>query len=209
MPPFRQLCLFFAQKYIRISMKRNNQLLTVFILMIVISALYRALPFESRPVWLGGPQLAMALFAGSIIRNRKWAFALPIFSMLLSDALMQILYVSGQSPYPGFYGGQLLNYVFISSLVVVGFFVNKTRLASILTGVVAAPTLFFLLSNFSVWVSGRGYHRAKTFAGLIQCYADGLPFYGYSLMTMAVFSTALFGAYHLLETSKAARSTTA
>ncbi len=190
-------------------MKRNSQLLTVFILMIVISALYRALPFESRPIWLGGPQLAMALFAGSIIRDRKWAFALPIFSMLLSDALMQILYVSGQSPYPGFYVGQLLNYAFIGSLVVVGFFVNRKRLASIVTGAIAAPTLFFLLSNFAVWVSGGGYHRSKTFAGLVQCYADGLPFYGYSLMTMGVFSTVLFGAYRLLETGKATRSSAA
>lgn len=190
-------------------MKRNSQLLTVFILMIVISALYRALPFESRPVWLGGPQLAMALFAGSIIRDRKWAFALPIFSMLLSDTLMQILYVTGQSSYAGFYGGQLLNYVFISSLVVIGFFVNKNKLSSILTGVVAAPTFFFLISNFAVWVSGGGLHRSKTFAGLMQCYTDGLPFYGYSMMTMAVFSTIFFGAYKLLSQNKATSSSAA
>lgn len=178
-------------------MKNNNQLFIIFGILILVSALYRVIPFEMRPLWLGSPQLAMAIFAGSIIKDRKWAFALPIFSLLISDVVMQVLYINGITEYAGFYKGQLLNYAFIALLVVIGFFVNARKVGSILTGMVAAPTFFYLISNFAVWVSGGGLHRPKTLPGLLQCYADGLPFYGYSLAAMAVFGTALFGGYAL------------
>jgi hypothetical protein len=58
---------------------------------------------------------------------------------------------------------------------------NVGRIAA---GAVIAPTVYFLLSNFQVWIGGGGYNRPKTFEGLLQCYADGLPFYkGYLLGT--------------------------
>jgi hypothetical protein len=181
-------------------MKNNTQLVVLLTILIAISAIYRVIPFDARPVWLGGPQLAMALFAGSIVKDRKWAFAIPLFSMLISDFLIQALYTAGVVIYPGFYQGIFVNYMFILSLTVVGFFVNHKKAGSVLAGMVAAPTIYFLLSNFAVWVSGGGLQRPKTLGGLFQCYADGLPFYGYSLMTMAIFGTALFAGYMLLQT---------
>jgi hypothetical protein len=183
-------------------MKSSRQLTAIFAVLIAISALYRVIPFESRPVWLGAPQLALALFAGSIIKNRSWAFAVPLVSLLLSDILMQVLHSAGITPgYPGFYGGQLFNYGLISLLTVIGFFVNSQKAVSIISGMFAAPTFYFLLSNFGVWAWGGGYQRAKTFGGLMQTYADGIPFYGYSLMTMAVFGTLLFAGYRLFAAS--------
>jgi hypothetical protein len=187
-------------------MKRSSQLFTFFAVLIAISALYRVIPFESRPVWLGAPQLALALFAGSVIKNRKWAFAVPLISLLVSDILMQILHSAGITPgYPGFYEGQIFNYVLITLLTVVGFFVNSRKVISIVSGMFAAPTLFFLVSNFGVWAANGGLQRAKTFTGLMQCYADGIPFYGYSLLTMVVFGALLFGGYALFAGSPVAR----
>ncbi len=178
-------------------MKRNSQLILLFGILISISAIYRVIPFDSRPVWLGGPQLAMALFAGSVIKNRKWAFAIPLFSMLLSDLIIEALYLNGAVMYPGFYSGQFTNYLLITLLTVVGFFVNHQKAGSVLAGMLTVPSIYFLLSNFVVWASNGGYQRPKTFTGLMQCYADGLPFYGYSLLTMAVFGTVLFAGYKL------------
>jgi hypothetical protein len=191
-------------------MKRNNQFFFFFIAIIVLSAVYRVIPFESRPVWLGAPQLALALFAGSVIKNRKWAFAVPLISLLLSDILMQVTHAAGLTPhYPGFYAGQFINYGLIALLTVVGFFVRPKQISSIIGGMVTAPTLYFLLSNFAVWVSGGGYMRPKTFGGLMQCYADGIPFYGYTLLSMAVFGFVLFGTYHLLQKAIASRTAAA
>jgi hypothetical protein len=177
--------------------------------MVVLSALYRVIPYDMRPEWLGSPQLALALFAGSVVSARKWAFALPMASLFLSDVLMQVLYVNELSAFPGFYQGQLLNYGFIALLVVIGFFVNHRKPAQILSGIIATPTLFFLLSNFAVWVSGGGYNRAKTIRGLLHCYADGLPFYGFSLVSMAIYSIVLFAGYHLYSLNVSAKKVTA
>lgn len=180
-------------------MKSSNRLITIFAFLIAISALYRVIPFESRPVWLGAPQLALALFAGSVIKNRTWAFAVPLISMLLSDILMQVLHSAGLTPgYPGFYAGQFFNYALICLLTVVGFFVDNQKVTSVVSGMFATPTLFFLLSNFGVWAWGGGLHRAKNAGGLLQTYIDGLPFYGYSLLTMAVFGTLFFAGYQLI-----------
>ena len=178
-------------------MKRSSQLILLFALLIGVSAIYRVIPFDSRPIWLGGPQLAMALFAGSIVKDRKWAFAVPLFSMLISDLIIEAFYKTGVVIYPGFYRGMFINYVFITLLTTVGFFVNHKKVGSVLAGMVAAPTIYFLLSNFAVWISNGGLQRPKTFTGLIQCYADGIPFYGYSLLTMAVFGTVLFAGHAL------------
>jgi hypothetical protein len=69
----------------------NRSVALVFALLIAICTIYRIIPYEMRPEWLGAPQLALAVFAGSVIKNRKVAFLLPLASMLVSDVLMQIL----------------------------------------------------------------------------------------------------------------------
>jgi hypothetical protein len=176
-------------------MKLNRHNLLVLLMMIVTAALYRALPYDSRPFWLGAPQLAMAIFAGSVVANRKWAFAFPIISMLLADVVMQIMHTYSPSMTPGFYKGQWLNYLIIASITVIGFFTSSRKASQIFGALLAGPTVFFLLSNFSVWAGGGGLGRAKTTAGLLQCYVDGLPFYYNSLMGTLIFGAVLFGIY--------------
>ncbi|MES2648422.1 MAG: DUF6580 family putative transport protein [Bacteroidota bacterium] len=183
-------------------MNFNRNTLLAFALLIMATALYRVVPYDMRAGWLGAPQFAMALFAGSVIKSRKWAFALPVFSMLISDIVMQVLHYYNPGLMPGFYSGQLLNYLLIASLTVIGFFINRRKLVEIGAGILAAPTVYFLLSNFIVWAGSGGWQRSKTFAGLIQCYADGLPFYKLHLLGTAVWSIVLFGLFQLVAQSR-------
>jgi hypothetical protein len=67
----------------------------------------------------------MALFGGSVIKDKRWAFALPIFSMFLSDLLYQALYNAGMTTIPGFYAGQFTNYVLFAGITVLGFMIRK------------------------------------------------------------------------------------
>ncbi|MCU0395152.1 MAG: hypothetical protein MUF29_04540, partial [Chitinophagaceae bacterium] len=93
----------------------NRNVALIFAMMVLVATAYRIVPYTARPEWLGAPQLAMAIFAGSVIKDRKWAFALPLFSMLISDMVMQGLHLMNSSYFPGFYKGQFLNYVLILS----------------------------------------------------------------------------------------------
>src|SRR5690349_690322 len=90
------------------TMKMKKSVLLAFSLLILASSLYRVWP--DRPFGFA-PQWAMALFAGAVIKDKKWAFLLPLVSMLVSDTLYQILYNNGVSQIWGFYGGQWLNYL--------------------------------------------------------------------------------------------------
>jgi len=79
-----------------------------------------------------------------------------------------------------------------------GFLLKKGKPFQVLAASLATPTTFFLVSNFMVWSGGGGLNRPKTVEGLIQCYADAIPFYGNSLIATVVFSAILFGGYYLL-----------
>lgn len=57
---------------------------------------------------------------------------------------------------------------------------------------VGASIIFYLLSNFGVWMGGMMY--PKTFTGLIACYVAALPFFGMSLAANLIFSGVMFGA---------------
>jgi hypothetical protein len=176
-------------------MKLNKHTLLSFIILVVLAALYRAIP--GRP-WGFAPQFAMAIFGGAVIADKKLAFVLPLLSLLISDVLYELLYVNGLSEIKGFYEGMWVNYLLFGSLTIIGFFIQPSKIGSIAKGVVAAPTFFFLISNLVTWLGNGGYQRGKTFSGLMQTYIDGIPFYNNSLVATLVFSLFLFGTYNIL-----------
>lgn len=148
--------------------------------------------------WGFAPQIAMAIFGGAVIRDRKLAFLLPLLSMFISDALFEYIHRFHNGKMAGFYEGQLTNYVLFALMTFFGFFARNLNILRIGLASLAAPTAFFILSNFFVWASATGgYKRPMTFDGLMQCYNDGLPFYYGSLAAGVFFSAILFGGYFL------------
>jgi hypothetical protein len=172
-------------------MKWNKSLFLTFGLLILASSLYRI--WDGRPFGFM-PQIALAIFGGAVIKNKKYSFLVPLLSMFLSDALYQVLYVNGLSKIPGFYEGQVTNYILFLSLTVFGFFARSFRALPIAAASLAAPTVYFLVSNLLVFTGGGGYGRTS----LLACYADGLPFYGWSLVSTLLFSAVFFGTYVLV-----------
>lgn len=182
-------------------MKINRSLIIALSLTLVLSVLYRVMP--NRPFGFA-PQIAIALFSGALfVKDKKWAFLMPVLSMFLSDLLYQVLYMNGLSSIQGFYSGQWVNYLLFTGLTLFGFLVRTNKVSGVFTAALSAPTAYFLLSNFLVWTGGGGWQRPKTFAGLMQCYADGFPFYANSLMATVIFAAILFGGYYLLHNSPA------
>jgi hypothetical protein len=176
-------------------MKSSKNIVWSFVILVIIAALYRIIP--GRPFGFA-PQWAMAVFAGAVIRDKKWAFIIPVLSMFISDLLYQLLYMAGLTDMQGFYEGQWQNYLLFTLLVFIGMAIRTVNVLQITIASVAAPTLYFLVSNFLVWASNgttRGLDRPKTFDGLMLCYADGIPFYRMSILATLVFSAILFGGY--------------
>ena len=180
-------------------MKIDKSIIVSFVLLVIMASLYRIMP--GRPLGFA-PQIAMALFSGSIIKDKKYSFLMPLFSMLLSDIIYEVLFSLQLSSIQGFYSGQWINYVLILSITVIGFAVNKSKWFSILAGSVAGVLFYFVASNFAVWIGGglglNNLPYPKTIDGLSACLAAGLPFLKGSLYATLFFSTVFFGSYFLI-----------
>ncbi len=180
-------------------MKIDKSIIGSFVLLVVIASLYRIMP--GRPLGFA-PQIAMALFSGSIVKDKKFSFLLPILSMLVSDVIYEVLFRFNISSIAGFYNGQLINYVLFAAVTVIGFLIRKEKWMQIAAGSVAGATFYFILSNFVVWIGGglalNNLPYAKTWEGLITCYAAAVPFYIGSLYATLFFSAILFGGYYFI-----------
>ena len=65
-------------------------------------------------------------------------------------------------------------------------------LISRMSGALIGALIFFIVTNFGVWVSGMyGY----TFSGLITCYLLAIPFFAYSLISTLFFSAIFESGY--------------
>ncbi|GAC1705427.1 MAG: hypothetical protein NVS9B7_10900 [Flavisolibacter sp.] len=117
--------------------------------------------------------------------------------MFISDIFFEVLYHYGFSPYGGFYVGQLTNYALMAAVVLIGFYARNLKPQRIIIATLAAPTFYFLLSNFLIWINGAGFNRPKTFSGFLMCYQDAIPFFRSGLSNTIVFSALFFGVYFL------------
>ena len=185
------------------SMKINVRLI---MFTVVLIALATACKFFFGPDlnWSGfSPVIAIALFAGLIMKQKDMSFMLPLLALFISDAVIQFLYSQDLFPYAGFYNGQWKNYLILMGATLLGWVLKGRSNSSLIVGAIAAPTVFFLLSNFMVWTGSSEAIYAKSFSGLMTCYEAALPFYKNSLIATLVFLPVILLAYNYLTKKKA------
>lgn len=152
-------------------------------LLIVLGVTCRLVPHPIQMVPLG----AIALYAGARLPKR-WAFAVPIVMMALADVILD----HGRlAPFLSI--GRWVNYGSLLMIVAMGRIHGGqvgpvTRVGMTLAG----SSLFFLISNFMVWVTQGGFSYPLTFQGLMATYAAGIPFFRNQAMADLVAMSALF-----------------
>jgi len=127
---------------------------------------------------------AIALFGGVYFTRKSYALLLPFAALLISDLFL------------GFH--HLMFSVYLSFALVVGLGVlikNNVKYYTVLGGAIGAAVLFFILTNFAVWVSTPYY--TKDLVGLIQCYTLAIPFFFNGLLGDVFYSTVMFGSLYV------------
>jgi hypothetical protein len=185
-------------------MKINGRLI-VFTLVLVVLAAACKYWFGPNLNWSGfSPVIAVALFSGMILKQKDISFIFPLAALLLSDLVIQLLYEQNMFPYPGFYSGQWKNYaILLLAGTLTGWIIKGRSYKSLVLGGIAAPTVFFLVSNFNVWLSQEVVY-SRDFSGLVNCYEAALPFYRNSLVATLVFLPVILFSYNYLTRQKAA-----
>ncbi len=183
-------------------MKTNGRLILFTIILVALATACKYF-FGPELSWSGfSPVIAIALFSGMIIRQKNMSFILPLLALLISDAAIQFLYSQDLFPYAGFYKGQWLNYLILLTATLIGWTLKGRKYSGIFAGALAAPTVFFLVSNFLVW-TGSQITYTKDFNGLMNCYEAGLPFYRNSLIATMLFLPVILFSYNYLTRKKA------
>ncbi len=75
-------------------------------------------------------------------------------------------------------------------MLVIGLISNyfKSSLIKRISGSLIGALIFFVITNFGVWVLGSyGY----TLSGLINCYILAIPFFTYSIISTLLFSSII------------------
>ena len=131
---------------------------------------------------------ALALFAGTYCAKfSKWWLLAPMAAMVVSDIFI------------GTYDLRIMVAVYGSFLAVafIGVILaRRKRVGSILLSSVVASILFYITTNFAVWMFGTLY--PLTFEGLIASYVMALPFFRNTLLGDLFYVTAFFGAYEFV-----------
>lgn len=136
------------------------------------------------------PVYAALLFGGVYLKKRD-SIWFPVVLLAASDILLNTLVYS--TP---FHWAQSANWVGFAAIAMIGWWLQKRISAkNVLAASVAGPTVFFVISNFAVWL-GTGMYP-PTLGGLGACFVAAVPFYGNSLASGVLFSGILFGAYEL------------
>lgn len=146
--------------------------------MIIGGALMRLLPHAPN----FAPIAAIALF-GSVYLNKRYALILPIAAMFISDIFL------------GFHDTMLYVYGAFLLTGIMGLWLRKHKnVLNILGSALASSVLFFLITNFGVWVQGM---YARDLSGLVQSYVMAIPFFKNTLLGNLFYTGVFFGSYEL------------
>ncbi|MGB2601091.1 MAG: DUF6580 family putative transport protein [Candidatus Omnitrophota bacterium] len=146
-------------------------------ILILIGFLLRLVPHMPNMA----PVAAIALFAGAYLDKRivPWV---PLAIMMISDLII------------GLHGVFLYTWGAFILVGFIGMWLKERRTpANILGATVVSALLFFVITNFGVWIAWY----PRTLDGLVMCYIKAIPFLRNTMAGNIVFAAVLFGSYEL------------
>jgi hypothetical protein len=167
---------------------RTSEVGPILYFYVLAAGLLRILPHP----WNLTPVGAMFLFSAATFRSRLEGWLVPLAALMITDyAVLQILY-HGQ--YAWF---SPLIWTSFSLVGIVGWTLRrKTSVARVAGAALGGSLVFFIASNFAVWVGGEGRLYPMTLSGLVICYTAALPFFRNEVAGNLVYCAAMFGSYH-------------
>ena len=147
---------------------------------ILIAALSRLLPHLPNFT----PVTAVALFSGAYL-SKRFAFIIPIAAMLIADFFI------------GFHSTMWAVYLSIFLITLMGMgLASRVKIVTLLGYALASSLLFFVITNFAVWI-GNPYY-SQDLSGLATSYIAAIPFLSYTLMGDLFYTGILFGSFYLV-----------
>jgi hypothetical protein len=172
---------------------KTNRNYLIFVVVLLILVLGRIVPHPPNVT----PLIGLMVFSSQLLKGISFLLV-PVIAMFLSDLIVNN-YI-----YAGYFTDFVIltpGFIWIYSPIILFAFLTKAKLfqtvnfPKVVGLSLSGSTIFFLVSNFGVWVSSGIY--ALNFQGLLHCYTLAIPFYGNSIIGDLCFSISLYVAYKL------------
>jgi hypothetical protein len=176
-------------------MNKNTLSVLIISLSILAASIFRLIPHPSN----FSPVGAMALFGGVYFGGSFLAILIPFLSLFISDLVLNnVVYAEYNPNFVLFYDGFYWVYGSFMLVVALGWLLkNRVTVFNVALGSLASSILFFLVTNFGVWI-GSGMYNID-FQGFIKCYTLALPFFSNGILGDWVFNAALFGSFYIIK----------
>ena len=145
--------------------------------LILILALSRLVPHP----WNFTPVIAVAIMSGYFFKNIYFSLSILLIAMLIADVVI------------GFYENMIFVYLSLMFIAFVFFKISKKiNFKNLFAYSFAGSLIFFILSNFGVWILGSpgvdNLPYDKNLNGLIECYILAIPFFGNTFLSTLIFA---------------------
>ena len=149
--------------------------------LVFAAALSRLLPHPDNFT----PVMAIAL-AGGVYLDKRYALIIPLAALIISDMFI------------GFHNTIFFVYGSFTLIGMLGIWLKSHKKPlPILATALFSSILFFIVTNFGVWLTGGGWFYPKTWQGLIECYTLAIPFFRNTVAGDMVYTVVLFGIFEL------------
>lgn len=153
---------------------------------VVLAVVFRFIPHP----WGFTPIPASLLFFGA--RGSRRMAWVPIAAMIVADIVLTKYWYGVAITWD-----QFVTWAWYAAILGLGMLLkNRQRPLPVIGASLASSVSFFLVSNFAVWAAGTMY--PKTSAGLMTCYAVGLPHFQRTIAGDLIFTAAMFATPVLL-----------
>lgn len=141
--------------------------------------------------WNFSPLMAISLYAGATISDRRLRFGLPLLTLILSD--LAIWAVTGEFSWAfpsGYWSSYLCNMIAVLMGTGLRQLNGTSRMVAGIGCGISAEVIFFVVTNFVYfWTQTDLPH---TLAGLNACYIAAIPFATKSFQSTLFYSALLF-----------------
>ena len=174
----------------------RNTILLIFISLVAALRIFAAAGHNNYPLSNFTPLAAMALFGGTYFNNRFTAIGWPLFTLWLSDILINRFIFLGN--WQLFYTGFYWTYGAFALMALVGrIMIKKSNIKQVLLASIVSVLIHWIVTDLGVWLEGTMY--SKTIAGFLQCLIAAIPFEIRLLEGTWIYSCILFGSFEWMQ----------
>ena len=125
------------------------------------------------------PIISVAILCSFFFNSWIKGLFIVVISMLISDLVI------------GFHSNMFFVYMSLIAISIYSkFFFQNFKIKNVFIHCFLSSLIFFIISNFGVWVLGNLY--SKDIQGLYECYFMAIPFFSNTLLSTIFFTYAYF-----------------